>query len=119
MADATDIAAAISDAARTMNQRQTLAEMLQTIVPAARKSVPGFDHVGFSTVDRCGIVRTLAGAGDLVKALDDLQHGLREGPCMDALDRAQIVLAPRLRHEQRWPRYVSAAVRMGCAPSWR
>jgi GAF domain-containing protein len=104
---------AIAEAARTMNQHQSLEDTLQTIAEVARTSVPGFDNVGISTVDKKGRVRTRAAAGDLVADLDALQYRLGEGPCVDTLREAEIVVAPHLRHDQRWPRYVPGAVSMG------
>ena len=38
---------------------------------------------------------------------------LSEGPCDDTLRDAQIVAVPRIQHDQRWPRYVPAAVESG------
>jgi GAF domain-containing protein len=113
MAPGPDVAHAIAEAARTMNQPQPLEATLQTIAEVARRSVPGFDNVGISTVDRRGNVRTRAAAGDLVAELDALQYELGEGPCVDTLRQAELVVAPHLRHDQRWPRYVPGAVALG------
>ena len=113
MATGPDVAHAIAEAARTMNQPQPLEATLQTIAEVARRSVPGFDNVGISTVDRRGNVRTRAAAGDLVAELDALQYQLGEGPCVDTLRQAELVVAPHLRHDQRWPRYVPGAVALG------
>jgi len=108
-----DIAQAIAAAARTINQTRSLDETLQAITDAARDSVPGFDHVGISTLQKGGEVDTKAATDDLVLQLDTLQYGLAEGPCVDTLREADVVVAPRIRHDQRWPRYVPAAVEMG------
>lgn len=108
-----DVAAAINAAARTINQRRSLEETLQTILEVASDSVPGFDQVGISTVDKRGNVRTRATTGDLVDTLDRTQYSLGEGPCVDSLRNAHVVMAPRIRDDQRWPRYVPAAVKEG------
>ncbi len=106
-------ARAIADAARTMNQHQTLDEALQTIVDVARDSVPGFDHVGISSLHRDGTVETMAYSGDLVPQLDDMQYSISEGPCVDTLHGNRVVSASHIRHDQRWPRYVPQAVGLG------
>lgn len=62
---------------------------------------------------RSGKVETRAATGDLVHKLDFLQYELGEGPCVDTLRDAHVVVAPRLQHDQRWPRYIPAAVQMG------
>jgi GAF domain-containing protein len=108
-----DIAAALAAAARTINQEASLEETLTTIAHTAQLSVPGFDFVGISTIDRKGNVETKAATGNLVWELDKLQYGLGEGPCVDTLHEANVVVAPRIRHDQRWPRFVPQAVQLG------
>jgi GAF domain-containing protein len=108
-----DLASAITAAARTMHQPRSLAETLQTIAEVARNSIPGFDAVGISTVDRHGNAHTQAKTGDLVDTLDALQYSIGEGPCVDTLHGAEVVAAPSIRHDQRWPRYVPEAVTTG------
>jgi GAF domain-containing protein len=108
-----DVAHAVTEAARTINQCRGLDETLQTIAEVARDSLPGFDEVGISTMHARGRVQTEAATGDLVYQLDELQYGLGEGPCVDTLRDAEVVSAPRIRHDQRWPRYVPEAVALG------
>jgi GAF domain-containing protein len=107
------VAAAIAAAARTMNHFESLDRTLQAIAQSAKESVPGFDLVGISTVDRHGNVKTRAATDDLVHELDKLQYGLGEGPCVDTLGNAHVVVVPRIRHEQRWPAYIPEALRLG------
>jgi GAF domain-containing protein len=109
----TDVGRAIAAAARTLNRAQDLDETLQAIVEVARDSVPGFDEVGIWTLTKNGDVQTRAATGDLVYRLDDVQYDLDEGPCMEALRGATLVIAPRIRHDQRWPRFVPQAVAHG------
>lgn len=108
-----DIGHAVTEAARTINQCRTLADTLQAIADVARDSLPGFDQVGISTIHSGGKVRTEAATGDLVHQLDDLQYSLGEGPCVETLREAQVVSAPRIRDDHRWPRYVPRAVALG------
>ncbi len=108
-----DVGAAIAAAARTIHQSQTLDETLAAIALAARTSIPGFDQVGISTSHKNRDVRTRAATGDLVHQLDVAQYSIWEGPCVDTLTHADVVAAPHIRHDQRWPRYVPAAVALG------
>jgi GAF domain-containing protein len=108
-----DASAALASAARSINQSRTLEDTLSTITEVARSSVPGFDEVGISTIDRKGKVTTRAATGELVWQLDQLQYGLQEGPCVETLHSAFVVVAPDIRHDQRWPRYVPQAVDLG------
>ena len=114
MTDRPDVAASFAAAARAMQQPRSLPETLQTIVEVARDSVPGFDAVGISTVDKRGNAHTRAKAGDLVDTLDAIQYSLGEGPCVETLlHGANVVTAPHIRHDQRWPRYIPRAVKEG------
>jgi transcriptional regulator with GAF, ATPase, and Fis domain len=106
-----DAAVSLEAAARTIGRVFTLDETLAAIVAGARLSVPGIDHVGISTIDRHGVATTRAASDDLVSHLDKLQYSMNEGPCVDAIRREHVVLAPDIRNDQRWPRYVAAAIR--------
>src|SRR3954471_19097894 len=108
-----DLAAALAGAARSLNQQNALDDTLSAIAHTALRSVPGFDYLGISTVDRKGNGVSKAATGDLVWDLDKLQYHLGEGPCVETLRDADVVVAPHVRHDQRWPRYVPQAVRLG------
>ena len=107
------LAAALAQAARTIGRSQTVEETLQTIVETAQMSLPGFDHVGISTVDRKGKITTRAATGPLVWELDTLQYTLDEGPCVDSVRGAEMVQAAWIQHNRRWLRYVPQAVDLG------
>ncbi|MFL6131362.1 MAG: GAF and ANTAR domain-containing protein [Nocardioidaceae bacterium] len=108
-----EIAAALAMAARTINQEVSLEDTLTAVAHTAQRSLPGFDYVGISTIDRKGNVETRAATGGLVWDLDKLQYELGEGPCVETLRDADVVVAPRIRHDQRWPRFVPKAVELG------
>jgi GAF domain-containing protein len=86
--------------------------VLLQIATAARDSLPTFDLVGISTVEGKNVV-TRAATDPKVYELDRLQYSEDEGPCVEALGRARLVVAPHLRHEQRWPRYIDKALPLG------
>ena len=108
-----DIGSAMADAARTMHEDMTAEEMLQSIVDVAAGSVPGFDRASVAVVERNGRESTKAATDELARSLDLLQYELDEGPCLDAMQKPGLVEVPRLRHEQRWPRYVERAIGEG------
>jgi GAF domain-containing protein len=108
-----DLASAVAQAARAIHSPLSVEETLATIARTALISIPGFDAVGISTVDAAGNVETRAGTGDLVWELDQLQYELGEGPCVDTLKETEVVLAPRIRDDRRWPAYVPRATELG------
>ena len=110
---ATGIAAAVDEAARTINAPRGMQERLAAIVQAALDTVPGFDHVSVSVAYRDGPVQTRTASSDLVEKLDLGQYEAEEGPCFEALRRPGMVVVPSVRDEQRWPRYMARAVEAG------
>jgi GAF domain-containing protein len=113
MLNGPDFSGSIAEAARTLNQPRSLDETLQTIVEVACNSVPGFDQVGIATLRKEGTVQTRAFTGDLVLGLDEIQYGLREGPCSSALQGDEAVSVSSLGAEGRWRRYVPQALAVG------
>lgn len=113
--DQVELASLLAEAAREIGSVRDVDEVLSTIVHVAVSSLPGIDHAGISLVHSGGRVETRAGTGELVWALDALQYELGEGPCLDALvdGEPDVIVVNRLRHEQRWPRYVRRALDHG------
>ncbi len=107
------IATALTEAATVMNAPFTLEETLDAITRATLETVPGFDHVGISITHRDGRIETRAGTDRLVWELDDLQYGLREGPCYDAIRGGGVVTVANAADDPRWPRYLPKAVQAG------
>lgn len=108
-----EIARAMAEAAKAINRPASLAATLDVIARAAQQTVPGFNHVGISTVGRGGKIETQAGTDQLVWELDDLQYSIGEGPCVDAIRVEPVVAVEHARHEQRWPNFMPKAVRAG------
>lgn len=107
------MAEALVEAAREINTPQDLEGTLDGIVHAAAQSFASLDHVGISIVHRKGDIETKAGTDQLVWELDALQYLVGEGPCVQAVESDTITIANHMRHEQRWPKFVPEAVRMG------
>lgn len=113
MGDNSDLASSLAAAAEAIDAAETLSDTLEMIAKATLASVPGFEHVGISIRHRDGRIETMAGTSELVWKLDELQYGLNEGPCVDAIRLEPVVAVPQLAHQQRWPRYVPEAVKYG------
>ncbi len=110
MAHPSDGSSSRIEAVGLLEAGRSLEETLSGIVEAVRVSVAGVDHVGITTRDRSGHLQTRAATDPVVRKLDDLQYDLGEGPGLDALSTERVVAVPHLPNEERWPRYVSAAV---------
>jgi transcriptional regulator with GAF, ATPase, and Fis domain len=104
---------AIGEAARSINGTRSLDERVRAVVGAASDTIPGFDLASISVAFRGKPVETRAASSDLVEELDAIQYQTHEGPCFDAFTHPAVVLAPSLRHEERWPRYSPRASEAG------
>ena len=104
---------AMERSAREIGERRDLAATLYTIVDVARRSMPAIDHVGVTLADRRGRLETMAATGQPVLNLDNLQYAMAEGPCVHAIRSEPVIVVEYARREQRWPRYIPAAVRLG------
>jgi GAF domain-containing protein len=107
------VAEGLARASAMMNTSRSFQGTLDAIVQATRTSLPEFAHVSISVKNRQGTFETEAGTDQLVWELDGVQYDLGEGPCLQAVEDEPVVVVERLRHEQRWPRYVPAALERG------
>lgn len=99
-----DLNVAASDA---QSSSSVSAEMVRSVLP-------DFDQVSLTVLDDAGALSTCAHAGDLAPDLDQLQYDLGEGPTITVLRDADTpVVAPFIRRDNRWQRYVSSAAGLG------
>jgi GAF domain-containing protein len=108
-----DAASALALAARTIHRKDTLDETLAAIADTARISVPGIDCAGISIVTPKGVIETKAATNALVWEFDRLQYALGEGPCVSAMRGTPVVSVPHARHDQRWPKFLPPALKLG------
>jgi hypothetical protein len=86
---------------------------MDLIVVSARETIPGAEAVGI-TLSEAGVgIRTIAATDQLVLDVDDAQYSLGEGPCLDAMNGTGVEIVPDLAAEQRWPRFIPAALERG------
>lgn len=107
------IARALSAAAQSIDATATIEETLDAIVREARRSVPGFDHIGVSISHRDGTIETRAATDQLVWDLDRLQYEVGEGPCLDSIHTAPVLVVEHAATEKRWPAFMPRAVERG------
>lgn len=108
-----DIGEALAKVAREINHFRSLELTLDTIVQTAARSLPGIDHVGITITGSDGALETKAITDPFVRELDELQYALDEGPCMRVIRDEVVTTVEHARREQRWPRFMPVAVKMG------
>jgi GAF domain-containing protein len=80
---------------------------------ASRLSGPGNTVHSGVTVLRHRRPEAVAASDAAAKALDELQNGFGDGPCLTALRNRATLLVPDLSDEKRWGRYIRTALEHG------
>lgn len=88
--------------------RETLADIAEFAVQA----IPGAEGAGLTMLedDR---PQTVVASAEFVHAVDDVQYGLGEGPCLLAVESGLTQTSGSLGGEARWPRFGPRVGRMG------
>jgi GAF domain-containing protein len=94
-----------------MGQRP-LRETLVHVAEFAVRAIPGADGAGLTMLedDRA---KTVVASAEFVHAVDDVQYGLGEGPCLLAVESGRTQTSGSLGGEPRWPRFGPRVGRMG------
>lgn len=110
-----DLSAALLAAARAIDASTDVETALSAITESAVISLPGVEHAGISLLRRDRSIETRGATSDLPRQLDYLQFEFAEGPCFDAMLEGtdDLQVSDHIRHDQRWPKYVPAAVELG------
>lgn len=87
-------------------------ETLVHIAEFAVQAIPGADGAGLTMLedDR---PQTVVASTEFVHAVDDVQYGLGEGPCLLAVESGRTQTSGSLGGEARWPRFGPRVGRMG------
>ncbi len=107
-----DLTAVLSKIARTLEPEDDVDTTVAHIVAAAAGTVPGTDEAGVSLLDQ-GKMRSVAPSSDVVAYLDDWQHRLGEGPCVDAVFERPAYRVDDISTDPRWPRFGAKAAEAG------
>lgn len=95
---------------------ESFEEYAQQIVELAAQRVLAGSSCGLS-LRRDGRVSTAASSDDLASQVDEAQYGSGEGPCLEAIDAAAVVLVVDLADEERWSGYRLQALAQGVRSS--
>lgn len=80
---------------------------LGKITELAAKLVPGADHVGISLMGG-GPIETKSSTDEIARTVDQIQHELGEGPCLESIEQDEIFQIDDIDQESRWLRFAAA-----------
>jgi transcriptional regulator with GAF, ATPase, and Fis domain len=114
-ADVNVVAVQLGELARSLQSHRDTEEMLNELVSAAVRLIPGVDEASISVVtDRRGVSSRLP-TSELPARVDALQEETGQGPCLDAMYDQHTLRVSDMAHEQRWPRFAARAAEAGAA----
>jgi transcriptional regulator with GAF, ATPase, and Fis domain len=91
----------------------TLQSALDVMSMLAHEILPGTTGAGVMLIHGRQRTTVAYSDGEVVKAADDLQYGLNEGPCLTAITTAAAVRIDCVESESRWPDWSTRAAKLG------
>lgn len=92
--------------------RDGLEAALTRIAEYAVRAVPGADGAGLTLVEH-DRPDTIVASADFVRAVDAIQYGIGEGPCISAAAERRTVMCGSLSTDGQWPQFGPRVARLG------
>ena len=108
-----ELAEQLGRLARLLEAEDDTGAMLDAVVLAAVRLIPGAEAASISLVVARRQITSEHRSSELPARVDAIQTETGEGPCLDAAYEHQTVHVPDLRHEQRWPTFARRAFEAG------
>jgi len=107
-----ELAASLTGLSGLLTDQRPLQETLTEIAAFAVGAIPGAEGAGLTMLDDSR-PQTVVASAEFVQAVDDIQYGLGEGPCLSAVQTRQTQTSGSLGGERRWPRFGPRVGRLG------
>jgi GAF domain-containing protein len=107
-----DLQNSLANLSEVLTGLQPLSETLLKVASFAADAIPGADGAGLTLIERSG-PDTMVASADFVRAVDEVQYGIGEGPCLLAVASRETQRSGSLGGESRWPRFGPQAGRLG------
>jgi len=107
-----DVAQALRDVARSLEAEPDIHHVLAAIVASVTDTVPGAEHAAVSLREG-KLLQTVASTSDLTTRINNIEHELDEGPCLQALLDHHSYRIDDMSQDTRWPRFAAAAEARG------
>jgi GAF domain-containing protein len=107
-----DLATSLAGLSGLLTDHRPLRETLIEIAEFAVRAIPGADGAGLTMLEGAR-AQTVVASAEFVHAVDDVQYGLGEGPCLLAVESRTTQTSGSLGGDPRWPRFGPRVGRMG------
>ncbi|MEP6851611.1 MAG: GAF and ANTAR domain-containing protein [bacterium] len=106
VADIEGLAGDFAALARVLQAQDGVQHTLRATCQLAVLVVQGAEHAGI-TILRGRRFSTPAASDDMPELVDQIQYETRQGPCVDAIQHEDMVLAADLATDTRWPAFTA------------
>ncbi len=103
-ADQVDLTTALAGLAGIVTGAFPLDGLLEQVARFAVGAIPGAEGVGVTLLE-AGRADTVVASHGFVRAVDDVQYSLMEGPCVTAAASGRTVRSNLLTEDPLWPRF--------------
>jgi hypothetical protein len=107
-----DLVTSLAGLSGLLTDHRPLRETLVVIAEFAVQAIPGADGAGLTMLEDKR-TQTVVASAEFVHAVDDVQYGLGEGPCLLAVESRATQTSGSLGGDSRWPRFGPRVGRMG------
>jgi GAF domain-containing protein len=110
--DQVDLNEALAGLAGIVTGAASLNALLEQVARFASGAIPGAQGVGVTLME-AGRSNTVVASEDFVRAVDEIQYHLMEGPCVTAAAERRTVRSGSLASDRLWPRFGPRVARLG------
>jgi GAF domain-containing protein len=110
--DEDELAASLSGLSGLLSGHRALEDTLVRIAEFAVQAIPGAQGAGLTLLEE-DRPQTVVATADFVRAVDDVQYSLQEGPCVSAVTERRTFTSGNLGGEPQWPRFGPRIGRLG------
>lgn len=107
-----DLRSSVAALSTLANDELDLEELLTRVAHYAVQAIPGADGSGLTLMEEAR-PNTIVATAPFVRAIDDIQYHLMQGPCVSAAAEGRTVMSGSLGSDQRWPQFGSKVARLG------
>ena len=107
-----DLRDSVAGLSRLATSQLSLEDLLTRVATYAVRAIPGADGAGLTLLEE-DRAATIVATAPFVSEVDDIQYGMKQGPCITAARKGQTVISGSLGADPRWPRFGGRVARRG------
>lgn len=112
MHDDDELTASLAGLSGLVSGQHSFEQSLVRVAEFAVRAIPGAEGAGLTLLE-ADRHQTVVATDEFVTAVDDIQYGLGEGPCVSAVGQGQIFSSGNLGGEPQWPHFGPRVGRLG------